>query len=155
MTSTLGYQGRDRKFSYVQVTDAFIGPTIAHETISVAVADEGKYHITNVDSGKVIPIDLPVDPTTLTILLPDPSAGTSFTFVITSTSGSGDAVMLATGAQMTAAIASLPAYISAGGATQMQILSTSSIGDGFVFTGVSQTQWQVTGIFVGNTAVFT
>lgn len=148
--STLGYQGRDAKFGFVEISDGFRGPTNTHESVSTATSTSDNYHITNVDSGKIIPLTLPAA-SDITVQLPDPSAGTTFTFVVSVIGGAGaDVVLTATGAHMIGSVSSLPTFVTAANATTATVDSSAAVGDTIVLTGISTTQWLVTGTFISD-----
>lgn len=131
--TTLGYHGRHGKFTFLEVTNAVIGPTETADIITAAA------NVSNLDSGKVIGV---TGDSGLTISLPDPSAGVEFTFYVTDTI-TGNVVLDAQDTQIVGG--ALGATGSGSGVATISFVSGTSVpGDSINLKGISSTLWLAT-----------
>ena len=149
--STQGYQPIHAKHSYLEVEEAFIGPTTAHEGLTTATiapkAGDDIYNLSNNDSGKIITIGV-ID-AALVVNLPDPSPGVTFTFVVI-VDPAVDITITAQGTQIFGNVLCGGASNQAAAAGSTTVLIDNSAtplpGDYLKFEGISTTQWLVSGV---------
>lgn len=146
--TTLGYHHRSGKFSYMEVSDGFRGPTNAHEPIDVG---GGSYTITRQSSGKIIPVVIPVG-TSSNIHLPTPSPGLVITLSFINQAVGG--IEILPHGNVLGRIASVPTFPFAF-FPLLIIVSGSSVapGDTLVFKAISDTHWYLSGAFASDVSI--